>query len=116
VNTLRSVWLRGATVNSDEHFTSLRIPYRLYAALDLLCAHSVLGSMDAEGRWRGTQRFATFREQLEAQVAALGGEGVCLTLEASALTRWAAGLVRPLASFGVARFAFVRNRRLSSSL
>ncbi|MFN0314732.1 MAG: transposase [Burkholderiales bacterium] len=67
---------------------------RIYAALDLHCTHSVLGSMDPEGRWLGTRRFATSAGQIEAQVAALGGEGVCLTLEASALTRWAAGLLR----------------------
>lgn len=70
--------------------------FTLYAALDLHCGHSVLGSMDAAGRWRGSTRFATAAEHLTRHVAALGGAGVCLTLEASALTRWAAGLVRPL--------------------
>lgn len=68
----------------------------IYAALDLHCAHSVLGSMEADGRWRGTQRFATGAEELKRRVAALGGERVWLALEASALTRWAAGLLRPL--------------------
>ena len=68
----------------------------IYAALDLHCAHSVLGSMEAGGRWRGTKRFATSAEALQTQVAALGGPRVWLTLEASALTRWAVGLLRPL--------------------
>jgi transposase len=82
--------------NSSSSDSSHSTPiYRLYAALDLHCAHSVLGSMEADGRWRGTRRFATSAEALEREVAALGGADVCLTLEASALTRWAAGLVRP---------------------
>ena len=59
----------------------------IYAALDLHCAHSVLGSMEAGGRWRGTQRFATSAEALQTQVAALGGPRVWLTLEASATPR-----------------------------
>ena len=70
--------------------------YRIYAALDLHCGHSVLGSMDAEGRELGLRRFATSAGNLESHVAALGHQGVCLTLEASALTRWAAGRLRPL--------------------
>jgi transposase len=70
--------------------------YSVYAALDLHSARSVLGSMDHDGNWRGWSRFPTDAEHLTGQVRALGGTGVCLTLEASSLTRWAAGLVRPL--------------------
>jgi transposase len=68
----------------------------IFAALDLHCAHSVLGSMEAGGPWRGWQHFATSAENLQKHVAALGGPRVWLTLEASALTRWAAGILRPL--------------------
>ena len=67
----------------------------VYAALDLHSGRSVLGSMDHDGHWRGWSRFATEPEQLQRQVRALGPE-VRLTLEASALTRWAVGLLRPL--------------------
>ena len=78
--------------------TKLQIAYSIYAALDLHCGHSLLGSMDHDGNWLGQSRFATDAEHLTAAVLALGGPGagVCLTLEASSLTRWAAGLVRPL--------------------
>lgn len=67
-----------------------------YAALDLHTTTSVLGTMDADGRWRGTRRMATAAEPLREAVGALGGAGVALTLEASTLSRWAAGIVRPL--------------------
>jgi transposase len=74
------------------------IAYSVHAALDLHCRQSLLGSMDHDGNWLGQSRFATDAEHLTAAVRALGGPGagVCLTLEASSLTRWAAGLVRPL--------------------
>jgi transposase len=68
---------------------------RIYAALDLHSKSSVLGSMDEEGLWLGWSRFRTEAEQLQRQVRALGSE-VRLTVEASALTRWAVGLLRPL--------------------
>lgn len=70
--------------------------YGVYAALDLHSARSVLGSMDHDGNWLGCSRFPTDAEHLTGKVRSLGGPGVCLTLEASALTRWAAGLLRPL--------------------
>jgi hypothetical protein len=51
--------------------------------------------MDEEGIWLGWSRLRTGPEQLQRQVCALGSE-VRLTLEASALTRWLVGLLRPL--------------------
>lgn len=71
----------------------------LYAALDLHSAHSVLGSMDHEGKSQGRVRFATGAEALREQVLALARRKrrpLYLTLEAGALSRWAAGIVRPL--------------------
>jgi transposase len=68
----------------------------IYAALDLHSGHSVLGSMNHDGQWLGWSRFRTAPAELEGAVRALGGPDVRLTLEASALTRWAVGLLRPL--------------------
>jgi transposase len=71
----------------------------LYAALDLHCTNSVLGSMDHECNSLGRTRFATGAEQLKEQIAHLGSKHrrpIHLTLEASSLTRWAVGIVRPL--------------------
>jgi transposase len=51
--------------------------------------------MNEDGHWRGWSRFRTEPEELQRQVRALG-PGVRLTLEASALTRWAVSLLRPL--------------------
>ena len=71
----------------------------LYAALDLHCNQSVLGSMDHDGNLLGQTRFGTDAGQLKEQVAALGSKHrrpVYLTLEAGSLTRWAVGIVRPL--------------------
>jgi len=67
----------------------------IYAALDLHSSHSVLGSMNHDGQWLGWSRFRTDPQALQSQVRALGA-GVHLTLEASSLTRWAVGVVRPL--------------------
>ena len=69
--------------------------HRTYAGLDLHCAHSVLGSMERDGNWRGLCRFPTDAEHLAEAVRALGS-GVCLTVEVGALTRWAVGILRPL--------------------
>lgn len=74
----------------------MQTDFHTYAALDLHTTTSVLGTMDADGRWRGTRRFPTAAGPLQQAVAALGGAGVALTLEASTLSRWAAGLLRPL--------------------
>ena len=68
----------------------------IYAALDLHSGHSVLGSMNHDGQWLGWSRFRTDPEHLQGAVRALGGPDVRLTVEASALTRWAVGLLRPL--------------------
>ena len=68
----------------------------IYAALDLHSSRSVLGSMDQDGHWLGWTRFATDAGQLERAVRTLGGPDVRLTVEASALTRWAVGLLWPL--------------------
>jgi transposase len=68
----------------------------IYAALDLHSGHSVLGSMNHDGQWLGWSRFRTDAQQLQRAVRALGGSDVRLTVEASALTRWAVGLLRPL--------------------
>ena len=71
----------------------------LYAALDLHSAHSVLGSMDHECNSLGQVRFATAAETLKEQVVRLRSKHrrpIYLTLEASPLSRWAAGIVRPL--------------------
>jgi transposase len=70
----------------------------LYAALDLHSQNSVLGSMDHEGRTQPRTRFATEAETLREQVKALRQKdrALHLTLEAGPLSRWAAGIVRPL--------------------
>jgi transposase len=70
----------------------------LYAGLDLHSDHSVLGSMDHDGNSLGQVRFATGAETLRLQVERLRQrrQPVHLTLEAGALTRWAAPILRPL--------------------
>ena len=71
----------------------------LYAALDLHSGTSVLGSMDHDGKSEGQVRFATGGRALREQVLELARRKrrpVHLTLEASGLSRWAAGIVRPL--------------------
>jgi hypothetical protein len=71
----------------------------LYAALDLHSTSSVLGSMDHEGNALRRTRFVTRAGTLKEAVAGLGSKHrrrIYLTLEAGALSRWAAGIVRPL--------------------
>jgi transposase len=71
----------------------------LYAALDLHSSTSVLGSMDHECKSLGRIRIATGAEQLKEQIAQLGSKHrrpIHLTLEAGSLSRWAAGIARPL--------------------
>src|SRR5438045_2926787 len=70
----------------------------LYAALDLHSRHSVLGSLDHDGRTQPRMRFATEAKILRTQVERLRRKRrpVHLTMEAGALTRWASGIVRPL--------------------
>jgi hypothetical protein len=82
--------------NTATHPPNKNQKYAVYAALDLHCGQSLLGSMDHDGNSLGQSRFPTDAEALTAAARALGGAGVCLTLEANSLTRWAAGLVRPL--------------------
>jgi transposase len=76
-----------------------RKPNPIYAALDLHSSNSVLGSMDHDGKSLGQAHFVTGAARLKEQVAGLGSKHrrpVHLTLEASGLSRWAAGIVRPL--------------------
>src|SRR5436190_18245105 len=70
----------------------------IYAALDLHSGMSVLGSMDHGGQTQPRMRFPTEANILRAEVERLGrkGRALYLTLETGALTRWAAGIVRPL--------------------
>src|SRR5437773_5612245 len=70
----------------------------LYAALDLHSRHSVLGSLDHDGRTQPRMRFPTEANILRAQVERLRQRRrpLYLTIEAGALTRWASGIVRPL--------------------
>jgi hypothetical protein len=70
----------------------------LYAALDLHSQNSVLGSIDHEGNSQGLAHFVTEAETLRDHVRALRKRGapLHLTLEADALSRWAAGIIRPL--------------------
>jgi transposase len=68
------------------------------AALDLHSTNSVLGSMDHDGNTLGRIRFGTQADTLKEQIVLLVKKHgpVHLTLEAGALSRWAAGIVRPL--------------------
>jgi len=70
----------------------------LYAALDLHSQNSVLGSIDHEGNSQGLAHFVTEAETLRDHVRVLRkwGAPLHLTLEAGALSRWAAGIIRPL--------------------
>jgi len=70
----------------------------LYAALDLHSTTSVLGSMDHDGNSLGRIRFLTEVETLKQQIAFLVKKRrrVHLTMEAGPLSRWAAGILRPL--------------------
>jgi transposase len=71
----------------------------IYAALDLHSSNSVLGSMDHECNSLGATRFVTRADTLKEHIAGLARKHrrrVHLTLEAGPLSRWAAGIVRPL--------------------
>src|SRR5437763_15427855 len=70
----------------------------LYAALDLHSRHSVLGSLDHDGRTEPRVRFATEAKIRRTQVERLRRKRLplYLSMEAAALTRWAGGVVRPL--------------------
>jgi len=68
---------------------------KLFAALDLHKAHSVLGSMTASGEFLGTARFPTREEFLVRHVLELPSRAVHLTMEAGPMARWAAGVLRP---------------------
>ena len=70
----------------------------LYAALDLHCRESVLGSMDHDGCTQPLTRFATEAKILRSQVKALQerDRALHLTMEAGPLSRWASAIVRPL--------------------
>ena len=97
---LRSVSLRSAKINPmnllrPSNLLTQRQSYRIDAGLDLHCARSVLGGMERDGNWLGLARFPTDPEHLTEAVRALGPD-VCLTVEVGPLTRWAAGLLRPL--------------------
>jgi transposase len=69
-----------------------------YAALDLHSRHSVLGSMDHDGRTQPRMRFATEANILRAQVERWRRRRrpLYLTMEAGPLSRWASAIVRPL--------------------
>lgn len=68
----------------------------VYAAIDLHLATSVLGVMNSRGEMLSINRFATSEENLRHHVAAIEARDVSLTIEASGLSRWAAGVLRPL--------------------
>src|SRR6059058_2343216 len=70
----------------------------LYAALDLHSRHSVLGSLDHDGRTQPRMRFATEAKILRTQVERLRQKKrpIYLTMEAGAFTRWASAIARPL--------------------
>jgi transposase len=71
----------------------------LYAALDLHSDTSVLGSMDHDGNNHPGVRFDTSAEGLKMALGQLKEkyrQAVHLTMEAGALTRWAAAIVRPV--------------------
>ncbi len=70
--------------------------YRLlFAAIDLHCGHSVLGTMDDKGTFLGHTRFPTTEENLAKHVHAIPARKVELAIESSSLARWAAGVLRP---------------------
>jgi transposase len=71
----------------------------LYAALDLHCDTCLLGSMDHDGNNHPRVRFDTSAEALRHALGQLKQKyrrAVHLTMEAGALSRWAAAIVRPL--------------------
>ena len=80
---------------------------RLYAAIDLHSRTSVLGAMGERGKMLDITRFATTEDNLRNHVEALPAREVSLTIEASPLARWAAGILRPL----VARLIICDPRR-----
>lgn len=87
---------------------------RLYAAIDLHSRTSVLGSMCERGKMLDISRFATTEDNLRNHVEALPAREVLLTIEASPLARWAAGILRPI----VARLIVCdprRNRLISAA-
>lgn len=67
----------------------------LFAAIDLHCKTSVLGTMDPEGNYYGHSRFPTREQELIKRVRAIPARRVELTIEASPIARWAAGVLRP---------------------
>ena len=72
---------------------------KLYAAIDLHSATSVIGWMSVKGEMLANdQRFVTSEENLQKWVRQIPAREVCLTIEAGPLTRWAAGILRPMVS------------------
>jgi transposase len=67
----------------------------LFAALDLHSTTTVLGTLTPDGVHSRPVRFRTTPENLVERVAALGRQGVILTLESSPLARWVTKLLRP---------------------
>ena len=69
---------------------------KLYVAIDLHPGHSVIGWMSAQGKMLGDQRFVTSEDNLRHWAKQIGAREIYLTIEASPLTRWTAGILRPL--------------------
>lgn len=68
---------------------------KLYAALDLHTARSVVGWMSVRGEMLGRRQFTTSEENLVEAVRSLPAREVFLTIEAGPITRWAADVLRP---------------------
>ena len=67
----------------------------LFLAIDLHARHSVLGVMDAKGRFLGYTRFPTTERSLAAEIRAIPGKRKHLVLEECPMTHWAMGVLRP---------------------
>jgi transposase len=67
-----------------------------YSSVDLHAERSVLGVMDKNGKMLTSERFATTREALEAEVSKWPKNSLILTVEMGPMTRWAVKILRPL--------------------
>jgi transposase len=66
-----------------------------YLAVDVHANQSVLGDMDDNGRFRGTQSFATSEKNIIGAIEAVRARDKYLVVEEGTLAYWAAQVVRP---------------------
>ena len=71
---------------------------RVYLAIDAHARHCVLGSMNSQGEFLGTQRFVTGETELIRHIEAIDARQKILAIEEGPLAYWIAQTLRPYVS------------------